>query len=150
MKHFRNLVYIVAVQASIVVRAMILSSVRFHMSWGTTKFHFQPLIGGPPGLPIHVAVSSDRMGLVMDFVPVKCNDPESILQMIQGNSVEGNIRIQMMNNVMECSSIKAEDVELFVDDVKRSFSRDMNVYTNNCYHFAYHFHCRLQDYTEDK
>ena len=106
---------------------------------GDTRLSFSPLIGGPSWLRAHCVASCDKIGLEMDFVPLQFNDAKLPYNMVTGVSVAGKVR------VLKCNP----EIKILANEIKNAFKADLNLYSNNCFHFAYFFHKRIIDFDPD-
>lgn len=70
----------------------------------------------------------------MDFVPENPEDKESIFKLLSGKNVPGIVRI------------KRNDSPEFAILVRDTFKPELNLYYNNCYHFAWHFFVKSLDW----
>ena len=97
---------------------------------------FKPLIGGPQFLPIHVMIYNRDVDIEMDFIPVNASCPQNNINLILGKDVRGKGRhLNKANN-----TLLTGNVENFIDYITSNYNADsLNLYKNNCYHFAHHF-----------
>lgn len=115
---------------------------------------FKPLIGGPEFLKLHVSIQYDDPShgrTRMDFVPERPEDADAISNLIRGLSVDGKVRelnaIDKYGNELDQSKEDLDDNcnrSKMVDVIRQSFDPQLNLYKNNCYHFAYHFYQCVQ------
>ena len=129
------------------------------------KFNFKELIGGPKFMKIHVSIHDIQNNIEMDFIPLYPYEI-NIRKLILGQSVEGQVRLKDtitksiidMNDLIQVTQIKSsestdcsnsnsinnnikysqEKIEL-INKVNETFSKNLNLYSNNCYHFAFHY-----------
>lgn len=97
---------------------------------------FKPLIGGPQFLPIHVMIYNREVDIEMDYIPINATCPQNNINLILGKNVRGKVR--HLNKVNKATNIIKE--QRFIDYITATYNVDnLNLYKNNCYHFAYHF-----------
>ena len=98
-------------------------------------FRFKPLIGGPQFLPIHVMIYNRDVDIEMDFIPINATCPQNNINLILGKDIRGKVRhLNRANNMLNVDEVK------FIDYIISDYQVDnLNLYSNNCYHFAYHF-----------
>ena len=98
-------------------------------------FRFKPLIGGPQFLPVHIMIYNRDVNVEMDFIPINATCPQNNINLILGKNVRGNVR--HLNKATNIINIKEQN---FIDYITATYNIDnLNLYKNNCYHFAYHF-----------
>jgi len=102
---------------------------------------FAPLIGGPRFLPVHIKVivtdkdSSEKV--VFDFIPRLLGQDlmRNNLNLLRGQDVDGEVRVRELDSlgVIHDSALKE-----LCDEVLADYSQQrLNLYRNNCYHFAW-------------
>ena len=125
------------------------------------KQRYSPLVGGPKWLKLHRVVelySSSTAGrestinsapasavpvLVVDFVPKDAQAPLTLLSLVLGRSVPGDIRIRVggassiargtqQQPVVDDTAALLASVQCYVD----SSDSTLNLYTRNCYTFT--------------
>jgi hypothetical protein len=118
-------------------------------------FAFKPLIGAPKFLRIHIIVvlkedtgndvsainSNSEASSYLDFVPIDPTNPDTLREMVKGKFVPGNVR--------EIRSPGFDRSQPLVDHMIRGFNPSLNLYRNNCYHFAYHCWRNYQTFGEE-
>jgi len=106
----------------------------------------QPLIGGPRFLKAHVvitltevvdAASSRREEIVyLDYVPEDATNPATLARLLTGRDVPGVVR-QRASDGFTSAALASELCEGFD-------SARLNLFSRNCYHFAWHVYRRYQ------
>ena len=96
------------------------------------SFGFKPLIGGPKFVPIHVYITLQQDAEVsyLDFLPIDPTNPSTLQRLILGQDGPGEIRDRRTPGY--------NDDQRLIEYMISGFNKDINLYTNNCYHFAYH------------
>jgi hypothetical protein len=74
----------------------------------------------------------------LDFLPIGPTDPLVMSRLISGKSSEGEFRVQKS----DMSSMSTEG-EVFANMLISGFEPSLNLYFNNCWHFA--FHCSQRE-----
>lgn len=133
----------------IVMISIALLVARNHATVSKLGFQFKGLIGLPKFLKLHVMVVykdlASEENFCLDFLPIDAANPEVVATIISGRSVPGEIRITksststggaQTNNVNDSG-------DLYAKKLTNGFEPELNLYFNNCYHFA--FHCLLRD-----
>lgn len=122
---------------------------RNHATVSKLGFQFKGLIGLPKFLKLHVMVvykdlASDK-NYCLDFLPNDAANPEVVATIISGRSVPGEIRITKSSTSTggEQTSTINDCGDLYAENLTKGFKPELNLYFNNCYHFA--FHCLLRD-----
>jgi hypothetical protein len=115
------------------------------MSTGRLYFKFKPLIGLPKFLRLHIMVAFDAIlstgskeTYTLDFLPIGATDPLIMSRLISGKSSQGEVRIQKSDR----TSMSTEG-ENFANMLISGFEPSLNLYFNNCWHFA--FHCSQRE-----
>jgi hypothetical protein len=113
--------------------------------FGSFRLRFRPFIGGPSWLKLHVSISTKLYSdLEMDFIPLNSTDATTLQQLLRGNSVPGTIRV--LSNI---NSINKPDyisnVPSVIAYLNNNFNTNLNIFNNNCYHFAYYFYNTIED-----
>lgn len=116
-------------------------STSFKVTSKAIRLNFKPLLEGPSWLKLHVSVVSECLGIEMDFVPEISNDLGSILKLLKGGKVNGKIRSFQLSK--DATDKMGQDQ--FIKQLTTTFDTQLNIYTNNCYHFAFHFYKNLPD-----
>ena len=122
------------------VRASARPPLRLGLRW-------QPLIGGPRFFPAHVcvtltevvdaALSSRREEIVyLDYVPEDATNPATLVRLLTGRDVPGVVR-QRASDGFTSAALASELCEGFD-------SARLNLFSRNCYHFAWHVYRRYQ------
>jgi hypothetical protein len=108
-------------------------------------FKFKPLIGLPKFIRLHIMVGFDttlstgsKESVTLDFLPIGATDPLIMSRLISGKSSPGEVRIQKLD--MCPISKEGED---FANMLISGFEPSLNLYFNNCWHFA--FHCLKEE-----
>ena len=96
------------------------------------SFGFKPLIGAPKFMRIHVVVTLQQDAEVsyLDFLPIDPTNPSTLQRLILGQDGPGEIRDRRTPGY--------NDDQRLIEYMISGFNKDINLYTNNCYHFAYH------------
>ena len=107
------------------------------------SFTFKPLIGAPKFLRIHIVVvlkntangvasinSNSEETSYLDFVPIDPTNPLILKEMVMGQFVPGEVR--------ERRSTGFDQSQPLIDHMIADFNPSLNLYRNNCYHFALH------------
>ena len=114
-----------------------------------TSFTFSPLIGGPKLLPIHISTVirdvNSMKEVVLDFVPLitsKRDMEENSLLLLKGKSIQGVHRLRLRPSASPTSATApdgdGEELTRIAEAIIRdSPSAELNLYSNNCYHFAF-------------
>jgi hypothetical protein len=133
---------------------------------GPLKFSFKGLIGLPKALKLHILVGFEDLTtneeFVIDFLPLNAANPDVMASLISGKSMPGEVRVTKSRLLPKDSgmridnSISNSDItmgrgdiqsigngELFAERIVTGFKPELNLYFNNCYHFA--FYCFLRD-----
>lgn len=132
---------------------LIVLSLFIELNYSTTisklSFQFKGLIGLPKFLKLHVMVvykdlASDK-NYCLDFLPIDAANPEVVATIISGRSVPGEIRITKSSDSTDIEQTNLVDGcgDSYAENITTGFKSDLNLYFNNCYHFA--FHCLLRD-----
>lgn len=105
-------------------------------------FKFKPLIGLPKFIRLHVMVAFDdpitEESFTLDFLPIDAANPEIMSKIILGNSSPGEIRIKKLELNGTVDKIGERKGEEFANMLTSGFDPSLNLYFNNCYHFAFH------------
>jgi hypothetical protein len=114
------------------------------------NLNFKELIGGPKFLKIHVSIQDLVRNIEMDFIPLYPYREDNIKKLLRGENVQGSVRLKcpqtksiiditddalQMNNQI----IIDKNVLKFVKLVNESFPQSLNLISNNCYHFIFHY-----------
>ena len=108
------------------------------LSWKVIK---KPLVGGPAWLKLHRTVEilcSDQLYFYADFLPLEPENPGTLIKLCIGLSVQGQIRLRSNNKCMSHDDIKPQLLRSC-----QNYDKYLNLYTNNCIHFAAHFISRI-------
>ena len=140
---------------------------------GPLKYSFKGLIGMPKALKLHVLVGfqdlTTKEEFIIDFLPIDAANPDVMASLISGKSMPGEVRVTKSNLLLKDSKIAVDNSvnnsedsvgnvdsalegnkvlgvgngELFAERIVAGFKPELNLYVNNCYHFA--FHCFMRD-----
>ena len=93
---------------------------------------------------VYKDLASDK-NYCLDFLPNDAANPEVVATIISGRSVPGEIRITKSSTSTggEQTSTINDCGDLYAENLTKGFKPELNLYFNNCYHFA--FHCLLRD-----
>ena len=133
---------------------------------GPLKYTFKGLIGLPKALKFHILVGfqdlTTKEDFVIDFLPVDAANPDVMASLMSGKSMPGEVRVTKSSLLLK-DSTKGVDTsisyldnalgkgqiqrigngELFAERIVSGFKPELNLYLNNCYHFA--FYCFMRD-----
>lgn len=131
---------------------------------GPLKFSFKGLIGLPKALKLHILVGfqdlTTKEEFVIDFLPLNAANSDVMASLISGKSMPGEVRVTKstllpkdsrtrIDNSISNITLEGGDIqiigngELFAERIVTGFKPELNLYFNNCYHFA--FYCFLRD-----
>ena len=104
------------------------------------SFGFKPLIGGPRFLPIHVYVTlqQETEFSYLDFLPLDPTNPNTLQRLLLGQDGPGEVRDKRTPGYIDENGL--------IEYMTSGFQKDINLYTNNCYHFAYHCTMRFRSF----
>ena len=133
--------------------------------FSSLKYKFKGLIGLPKFLKLHVMVEfqdlSANESYLLDFLPIDAANPDVMTKIIKGLSVPGEIRTvksslsvdDSRNSELSASPNKITDFigegDSFIESITSDFNPMLNLYFNNCYHFAYHCYMKEKEYRKD-
>ncbi len=117
--------------------AICLSSQTFQRIKSPLRLKFLPLIEGPTWLPIHVSVYYISERTEIDFIPINGTDFATVLKLVSGRNVPGLIRVTKQDSNESVKSIRRSHSIKKIQEIL-SYNTNMNLYFNNCYHFAFH------------
>jgi hypothetical protein len=95
----------------------------------------------PQWLRLHVLVrlEDDDCGAVLvDFVPLNPTSKDTLVSLLAGRSVPGEIRVRRLRDVAD-NVIDSERLRLseeFLKEISSSYDNRLNLYSNNCLNFA--------------
>ena len=108
------------------------------------KDRYTALISGPSWLTIHRAIeltttpsSISSSKVIVDFIPADATNPQTLISLIIGQSVPGNIRINTNTNTNNDSNDDSNDD--FINNLNeyiKTCDTTLNLYNNNCYSFT--------------
>lgn len=147
-KCFRLLIIFSSIILGVVCRKHLLSGL---------KYKFKGLIGLPKFLKLHVMVEFQDLSAnetyLLDFLPIDAANPDVMAKVVKGLSVPGEIRT--LKSCLPVEELKAHsDIDLtgegdaLVESITSAFNPMLNLYFNNCYHFAYHCYIKEKEYRE--
>lgn len=79
----------------------------------------------------------EKLKVEMDFIPQNPDDKNSIVNLLLGKDVAGVIRT------------RENGTPDFTTSVETTFNSNLNLYRNNCYHFAWHFYMKSLDWNKE-
>lgn len=97
------------------------------------KYGHKSLIGGPIFLKFHryVEIEADsKVKVKLDFIPQNPTDPKTLRSLLMNNWEPATVRVEYYENFDD------KEVLRTCERIQANFSQDMNLFTNNCYHFA--------------
>ena len=115
-----------------------------------------PLVGAPKFLKLHRAavfeplieksfsqpIRSECTVVVLDFLPLKPTEPQTLSKLLALHSVEGEIRLSKprlwpRNGVRVGKAVEVSvDLDEFVANLRATFNTDLHLLTNNCATFV--------------
>ena len=109
--------------------------------------YFEPLVGGPRWLPLHVVVVAD--GMRFDFLPDAPQEPSTALALLTGGGTPGTVRCRPARPqsrgtrtvLLGTSAKSAADLEAFA----LSYPTSLSLGRNDCWSFA----CNLRRFACD-
>ena len=133
---------------------------------GPLKFTFKGLIGLPKALKFHILVGfqdlTTKEEFVIDFLPVDAANPDVMASLISGRSMPGEVRVTKSSLLPKDSRMGVDNFisssqstsilgevqkigngDMFAEMIVAGFKPELNLYFNNCYHFA--FYCFMRD-----
>jgi hypothetical protein len=139
MKNSKNQVTIYLIFIIILLLMKDLTSV-YH---NNVRFCFKPLIGGPDWLKIHISAIHKELNVEMDFIPEFPYRKQNTIDLLFGKSIDGKVRVRNFGYDQDnnTSTNQLFIKQNFIHNVNLTFNTKLNLYSNNCYHFVYHFYC---------
>lgn len=91
---------------------------------------------------------------LLDFLPIDAANPDVMAKTIRGLSVPGEIRTSKLRSPLDESYGSLENIisgegDALVESITSTFDPMLNLYFNNCYHFAYHCYLEEKKYREN-
>ena len=84
--------------------------------------------------------NDEKQTLLMDYIPLRPREPETLVNMILGRNVPGEVRIKLCKDAT-CNNRNIIDLDVngFLSKAKalqKEYDKDMNLFSNNCMHFT--------------
>jgi hypothetical protein len=143
---------------SIILSSFIFGAISQKHALSSLKYKFKGLIGLPKFLKLHVMVEFQDLSAngicLLDFLPIDAANPEVMAKIIRGISVPGEIRTLKSylpvdeSNAYSDNNLTGEG-DALVESITSTFDPMLNLYFNNCYHFAYHCYLKEKEYREN-
>jgi len=101
------------------------------------EFSRKSLIGAPRWLKIHqqVEFEQNKIYTIMDFIPLNPKSPKTLLNLIIGRDVDGEVRMKMRNE-NDVLTMLDRDLLTCLKSIQTTYPKKMNLYSNNCYNFT--------------
>lgn len=149
MKCFRLFIILSNIILGAISRKHLLSSL---------TYKFKGLIGLPKFLKLHVMVEFRDLSAneiyLLDFLPIDAANPDVMAKTIRGLSVPGEIRTLKSRSPRDGLYVSLEnnisgEGDALVESITSTFDPMLNLYFNNCYHFAFHCYLKEKEYREN-